>query len=545
MARKTQYRLEAVIVLRDRLTNTAKRVTRTLERFKMTASSVSGAFSKMANTMRLVFAGAVGTATASIYKFLSSGVKFRAELEQMEIALSNFAGGQEQARKELQEIARLAAKTPFEFRKLANAFVQLRSAGFSAEEAKQKLLELGNVLAGVGNIQALDNVIYNFIQIKRLGEASATDIKQFGMALIPIQEYLAKAKGISVQQLEGTKITYEDVARAFELMTKKGEPFFNAMEKQSKTLSARWETFRESLILTASEVVEQTGLLEALGNILEKIAGWFEANKDQIVSTFANWRDRVSELWQRLEPLFEWIQKNKNELILFGKIVLGVSAAFGALGVALLVVNSALLPVTLGILGISLAIYGVIKAWEWFKKKWENDWKWKLKDWKTYLGLIKNALLLLLGPFGAILRLGTHVWNVMNEKIQGVIDKVKNLIGKFEQLKSRINFGSRIRGVWEGLKEKIFKRQTGGLASGWTLVGERGPELVRLPPGSRVVDSERTQKMVKADRNITIVVNGDLGTREAVRRIFFEEVIPMLKTLNYGTNISLDLLKYD
>src|SRR5215469_3563050 len=41
-------------------------------------------------------------------------------------------------------------------------------------------------------------------------------------------------------------------------------------------------------------------------------------------------------------------------------------------------------------------------------------------------------------------------------------------------------------------------RAAGGPASGWTLVGERGPELVNLPSGSMVYDNARTNSMLNA-----------------------------------------------
>jgi hypothetical protein len=44
---------------------------------------------------------------------------------------------------------------------------------------------------------------------------------------------------------------------------------------------------------------------------------------------------------------------------------------------------------------------------------------------------------------------------------------------------------------------KILGRASGGPASGLTMVGERGPELVNLPRGSRVVNNSATNAALR------------------------------------------------
>jgi hypothetical protein len=46
------------------------------------------------------------------------------------------------------------------------------------------------------------------------------------------------------------------------------------------------------------------------------------------------------------------------------------------------------------------------------------------------------------------------------------------------------------------------KKALGGYASGMTLVGENGPELVNLPGGSYVNNNDKTQQMMGATVNI-------------------------------------------
>ena len=48
----------------------------------------------------------------------------------------------------------------------------------------------------------------------------------------------------------------------------------------------------------------------------------------------------------------------------------------------------------------------------------------------------------------------------------------------------------------------------GGIAAGgWTLVGERGPELVNMPRGSQVYPNGQTRQMLRAGDTYNITVN--------------------------------------
>lgn len=62
----------------------------------------------------------------------------------------------------------------------------------------------------------------------------------------------------------------------------------------------------------------------------------------------------------------------------------------------------------------------------------------------------------------------------------------------------------------------IGSRAMGGPASGLTLVGERGPELVSLPAGSRVYSNQDSRAMVSGNtNNITVNVQGRVGASDA------------------------------
>ena len=60
--------------------------------------------------------------------------------------------------------------------------------------------------------------------------------------------------------------------------------------------------------------------------------------------------------------------------------------------------------------------------------------------------------------------------------------------------------------------ERVEGRASGGPARGLTLVGELGPELVRLPGGSMVHNNANTRGMM--GNTINVHVNGRVGASE-------------------------------
>ena len=83
----------------------------------------------------------------------------------------------------------------------------------------------------------------------------------------------------------------------------------------------------------------------------------------------------------------------------------------------------------------------------------------------------------------------------------------------------------------------------GGLKSGITLVGERGPEIVDLPNNSMVHSNQNSKKMVggstNVTNNITVNVKGSMGVTDAEVRALALKVGQMIsKEINRTTNLA-------
>ncbi len=76
----------------------------------------------------------------------------------------------------------------------------------------------------------------------------------------------------------------------------------------------------------------------------------------------------------------------------------------------------------------------------------------------------------------------------------------------------------------------ITKRASGGFASGLTLVGERGPELVSLPHGSYVNSNSASQRMMNGGGTFVYSPMFSLGNRAEVENT----IAPMVKNIMRG-----------
>lgn len=226
-------------------------------------------------------------------ELVTTGAKF----DSYKLQLETLLGSQRLASEAFNQIKADAAKTPFDVESLTRANSMLISAGASAGEARETVLGLGNAIAATGGgSDELMRMSVNLQQIKTLGKASAMDVKQFAFAGIPIYQMLSKTMGLSIEKVREMPVTYEQLKTAFEKAAGAGGMFAGGLEKQSKS-----------------------------------IGGQISNLKDQFTNALVDFYDKlkptISSIIGFLSKLLSWTVKNKETVILIGKIVGIVAAA--------------------------------------------------------------------------------------------------------------------------------------------------------------------------------------------------------------------------
>lgn len=357
--------------------------------------------------------------TATIGAGITYGIKYNAQLEKYEKALTTLTGSAEEAQKIMQQIQEDAKTTPFDVAGLTQANQLLISTGLDAEESREVILALGNAVSATGGgNDELSRMAVNLQQIKNTGKAAAIDIKQFAYAGIDIYGLLADYLGISKEEAADMTVTWEDLSGALIHASKEGGKYFGAMEEQSKTFSG-----------ALSNAIDSFN--QSLGSLTESLM----PIATQIIQKLTEWMDKFNAL----------DQETKNTIL----TITGLVAAIGPV----LIILGKVISVGGTIFGVISKIVGVIGGLT------------------TGTGALSTALTALTGPIGivvaAIAAVGAafvYLFNTNEEFRNKVMEVWNNLVALFnetiipafntikEAVMSALNT---VWGLWQKLWEKL------------------------------------------------------------------------------------------
>lgn len=249
-------------------------------------SKITHSFDSATQASQLFATGllAVGAATVTAAGF---GIKYAADLETMTQGFVTLLGSAQKANAAIAMIQKDAAQTPFNFSGLVSANQLLTSVTKNADTSERFLLNIGKALTAMGKGQPeLDRIIVNLQQIGAIGHANALDLKQFAFAGIPIYDLLN-------EKIKGTGKNLEDMTRDGEITFQLLQDLFNqagegsgrfarAFKEQGGTLNQVFSNFQDNLGITASALVKQTGLFDALKKALSGVTdglGYLASNE--------------------------------------------------------------------------------------------------------------------------------------------------------------------------------------------------------------------------------------------------------------------------
>lgn len=113
------------------------------------------------------------------------------------------------------------------------------------------------------------------------------------------------------------------------------------------------------------------------------------------------------------------------------------------------------------------------------------------------LAVAIDAVFLAINILIGVIRVVTALFKDFVSQITKARDSLQSLINGVSDLISWMNkIPSKITTTISTVEKKISGKASGGYASGWTLVGEQGPELVNFPGGSRVYNNSDTKNMM-------------------------------------------------
>lgn len=395
--------------------------------------------------------------TATIGAGITYGIKYNAQLEKYEKALTTLTGNAEEAQKIMQQIQEDAKTTPFDVEGLTQANQLLISTGLDAKESRKVILALGNAVSATGGgNDELSRMAVNLQQIKNTGKAAAIDIKQFAYAGIDIYGLLADYLGISKEEAAGMTVTWEDLSGALIHASQEGGKYFGAMEEQSKTssgaLSNAIDSFNQSLgSLTESLMPIATQIIQKLTEWMDKFNALDQTTKNTILTIVG----LVAAIGPVLIILGKVISIGGTIFGVLSKVtsaIAGVSAGTGTLSTVLTAITGPIGIVIGVITALGAAFVYLFNTNEGFRNK-------AMEVWNSLVNLFNETII---PAFNAIkdaimsaLNTVWQLWQQLWEKLEPFITKVLTWLMDF--------WNNTLKGIVENVTNFITK-----LIVGWT-----------------------------------------------------------------------------
>lgn len=497
-------------------------------------SGVGGSFTKLSGAMAVgqLAAQAITRAFDMMVGAAKQGIIVAANLETARVGFITLLGSAEKADATMARIKKEAARTPFEIPGLTEATQMLAGVTKDGDRALNFILDIGEGLSAMGRGQAeLDRISVNLQQIAATGRAFGIDIRQFAFAGIPIYEMLQDEIGLTGEALqsfiEDGGVTFDLLEKMFKKATDAGGRFHGAFTNQAGTFNQLVSNMKDNFNIFLSDFIKQTGIFDAVKRAFGSLTTFMSANSSSIIAAFNRtfsaikkvadfllipYRvafDVIKQSWDSIKPALDQLwSKITIELVpalqkLWKQVGPVLGPALKDLGKIIGVT------IVIAIVALAKALTYATNALSAFinlQRKLYNAIGIAIRWFNSLSDTIRSR-------FGAI---GDYIVNPVASAFRAIVQIWNNTVG-------RISFKipdwiPKIGG--KGWSMPKFASGTDFFNGGNALVGERGPEMVTLPRGSKIHRADETRRMVSnsANINITVQAGAFMGSQQDARR---------------------------
>lgn len=410
---------------------------------------------------------------------------------------------------------------------------QFKSMGFSAEEFTNVLID--GAKNGAFSIDKVGDAVKEFnIRAKDGSKTTEDAFKSLGMNAVKMGEKFAQGGETGRQAfqqvmtnlnnikdpMEKNRIGVELFGTQFEDLEAKGisalaEIGTNAnltKDALGEIDKVKYDSFGQALLGIGRNI--QMGLFipfeEKVMPKINEFAQWIKDHMPEIQATISGAIGAVSDIFDKFSQAIKFVKDNMDWLL---PVITGITAAV----VAQMVIDK---------------LITLYKAWQTVTKTQTT------LQWLLNAALNANPLGLVAIAIGTVIAAGVLLyknWDTVKEKLGVFWNYIKNVFGKIRDfigsawdgaargIKSAVNsiiraFNGLIRGL-NGIKVNVpdwvpgmggkgfgfniaqipmLAKGTDYFNGGLALVGEKGPELVNLPRGSKVKTADETQRELAA-----------------------------------------------
>ena len=283
------------------------------------SKSLNDGFTVLKGTMANLASQAISKVVDGFKGLVSGAVDYQKSMEYYTTSFTVMTGSADKAGETVQKLADIGATTPFDMPQLADATSLLMNFGFSADDAVDSMMMLGDI--SQGNADKLDTIARAYGKMNSAQKVSLESINMMiDAGFNPLQE-ISEKTGESMESLYDRvskgKMSVDEITQSMVRSTSEGGKYFQSMDAQSQTLDGRLSTLSDTV---------NSKLGEALQPILQKAADEWIPNitnaidnmdMDSVVSV-------IDDIVSGVGDLFGFIMDNGDTII---SLVAGIGAA--------------------------------------------------------------------------------------------------------------------------------------------------------------------------------------------------------------------------
>lgn len=283
------------------------------------SKNLNDGFTVLKGTMANLASQAISKVVDGFKELVGGAVDYQKSMEYYTTSFTVMTGSADKASETVKKLADIGATTPFDMPQLADATSLLMNFGFSADDAVDSMMMLGDI--SQGNADKLDTIARAYGKMNSAQKVSLESINMMiDAGFNPLQE-ISEKTGESMQSLYDRvskgKVSVDEITESMVRSTSEGGKYFQSMDAQSQTLDGRLSTLSDTV---------NSKLGEALQPILQKTADEWIPNItnaidnmdiDSVVST-------IEEIVSGVGNLFGFIMDNGDTII---SLVAGIGTA--------------------------------------------------------------------------------------------------------------------------------------------------------------------------------------------------------------------------
>lgn len=276
-------------------------------------------FTVLKGTMANLASQAISKIADGFKQLVGGAVDYQKFMEYYTTSFTVMTGSADKAGETVKKLADIGATTPFDMPQLADATSLLMNFGFSADDAVDSMMMLGDI--SQGNADKLNSIARAYGKMNSAQKVTLEDINiMIDAGFNPLQE-ISEKTGESMQSLYDRiskgKMSVDEITESMKRSTSEGGKYFQSMDAQSQTLDGRLSTLSDTI---------NSKLGEALQPILQKAADEWIPNItnaidnmdiDSVVSI-------IDDIVSGVGDLFGFIMDNGSTII---SLVAGIGTA--------------------------------------------------------------------------------------------------------------------------------------------------------------------------------------------------------------------------